>query len=652
MRDWLANTEPFLLSLLSRGREAAGTRPALWTWENGDWRVRDWRTIAADVCRTAARLAEFGVRRATPIAQIADNCYAWIVTDLALLGIGAIHVPMHTALPIDHLNRQLLHCEANTVILGERQAGLAGQLVVAQTLSHKSIVRAAGDTDTSEIDTSKAGMSNAGTSKVSTSEAGIAAIVEAATGEAATGEAATGEAATGEAAILRTQRDLDPHEPATIIYTSGTLGEPKGVVLSHRNLRANTNSILQAFVERETERRFCLLPFSHVYARVCDLYVWVANGTEMAVGTRPDALGEDLRAIGPTFLNGVPLFFDRVRRQLQAAGADRRPGALRAALGGRVELCVSGGAATPEPLYDFFHDQGVPLLPGYGLTEASPVVAASTARDCERGAVGRPLPGVVVRLADDGEILTRGPHVMRGYHRDEAATAATVRDGWLHTGDLGAWTDTGLLQVVGRKKECFALATGKKVAPAALELRLLEDPRVVQAAIIGDGRDCLVALVFLRPFGEVPAHQNSTTAGDASAANPNETSASSAMRTAAPMAAGMAAGVAPRGTQELATFSATFAATEVAKWVGERQRDWAAHERIRGLLVVERPFSVESGECTPKMTLCRPVIELHYRHAIRGLYAALRSVPRRDSPLLLAVADAEAWAGDSERQLP
>jgi long-subunit acyl-CoA synthetase (AMP-forming)/alkylation response protein AidB-like acyl-CoA dehydrogenase len=557
MRDWLANQEPLVRRLLRRGAEATGSQPALWTWEDGSWQVRDWRTIAADVCRVAARLADHGVGPATRVAHIADNSYAWILTDLALMGLGAIHIPMHTALPVQRLNHQLRHGEAAIVVLGDRHSGLSGELSIHQTLTH---------------------------------------------GQLSSGDASEAARKLGEERIAQAQQIVDERDAATILYTSGTLGEPKGVVLSHRNLRANTNSILQAFVERETERRLCLLPFSHIYARTCDLYVWVANGTEMALATRPESLVEDLRAIGPTFINGVPLFFDRLRRQLQSAGVDQRPGALRAVLGGRIELCVCGGAATPEPLYDFFHAQGVPLLPGYGLTEASPVVTASTARHCERGAVGRPLPGVEVSLADDGEILTRGPNVMLGYHRDTAATAETIRDGWLRTGDLGAWTESGLLRVIGRKKECFSLASGKNVAPAAIELRLLEDPRISQAALMGDGCESVVVLI-------VP--------NMADFAQTGELTASSAQA----------------GLEMVA---------KVAIQIGEYQREWAPHERIRGLLVLERPFTLASGELTPKMTVCRPVIERNYRHAIAGLYSALRTAPRQETPLVMTVKQASA----------
>lgn len=575
MRDWLANQEPLVPRLLRRGSASTGAHPALWTRDDGSWRVRNWRTVADDVCGAAARLAELGVAPSTRVAHIADNSYAWIVTDLALLGLGAIHVPMHTALPTAHVQRQLRHCEPFLAILGARQARLAAELPVARSVGHADIVVPSG-----------------------LSARDVAAI------------------SAGEARIGEAQQMLDPNDAATILYTSGTLGEPKGVVLSHANLRANTHSILQAFVERETERRFCLLPFSHIYARTCDLYVWVANGTEMALGTRPESLVEDLKAIGPTFINAVPLFYDRLRRQLQAAGAERRPGALRAVLGGRIELCVCGGAATPDPLYDFFHEQGVPLLPGYGLTEASPVVAASTPRACERGAVGRPLPGVEVRLADDGEILTRGPHVMRGYFRDDTATAETLRDGWLHTGDWGAWTASGLLRIVGRKKECFALATGKNVSPAALELRLLEDPRIAQVAVVGDGRECLVALVVPRSLLE-PAPDSVSTASDSAA--------TSTMAARSPEAA------------------TSPVAASIAEAVGERQREWAPHERIRGLVVLDRPFTVEAGECTPKSTLCRATIEHHYQHAIEGLFAALRAAARQETPLSMMVGDAVAW---------
>jgi long-chain acyl-CoA synthetase len=224
------------------------------------------------------------------------------------------------------------------------------------------------------------------------------------------------------------------------------------------------------------------------------------------------------------------------------------------------------------------------------------------------------LPGVEVRLADDGEILARGPSVMLGYHADADATAEAVRDGWLHTGDLGAWTDRGFLRVVGRKKECFALATGKNVAPAALELQLQEDPRIAQAAIVGDGRDCLVALIVLR------------VSLDASPIN------------------------ASSNKIEVHAAAARIAA-DVAIAVRERQQALAPSEQVRGLLVLDRPFTLEMGECTTKLTLCRHVIERNYRRAIEGLYAALKTAPRSGTPLTLPVRDADKFLAEPEESL-
>ncbi|MFO0870024.1 MAG: AMP-dependent synthetase/ligase [Pirellulales bacterium] len=547
MRNWLLEDDWLITQLLTHA-SASGDRPALWCRESGEtiWRVRTWGQIATDVARVTDALGELGVGPQSVVAQWAGNDYAWILLDLALLGIGALHVPLHATLSGTAIAAQLRHSGASLLVTREgvrtEDGSTCRRLAAAELL-------------------------------------------------------ARGDADRGRARLAELSRQLTWDTPAALLYTSGTLGAPKGVVLTQGNLLANTRSVLQAFVERETERRLSLLPFSHIYAHTCDLLVWLLGGTEMAIAGGADRWSSDLRDVSPTLINGVPLLFERFRRALSECGAADRPGALRAALGGRIEVCVCGGAAVPDGLDDFFTSQGVPLLPGYGLTEASPVVTASTVGARQRGAVGRPLPGVEVRLAEDGEILTRGPHVMSGYFRDAAATAEALREGWLHTGDLGVWTDEGLLRVTGRKKEVVVLAQGKNVSPAAIEQRLLEDPWIAQVAVLGDGRPCLVALIVLRTEVAAAAAENAT-----AAAEPWESPA---------------------------------VARQLAERVAARLSDLASHEQVRGLILLDRAFSVELGECTPKLTLCRPRIAAHFVSAADQLYQTLTSQGHADRPRTL-----------------
>jgi long-chain acyl-CoA synthetase len=194
-------------------------------------------------------------------------------------------------------------------------------------------------------------------------------------------------------------------------------------VLSHGNLATNTRATIAAFGIAETDLRLCFLPFSHIFARTCDLYTWIARGSELALAQSRETILHDCVRLGPTMLNGVPYFYERVHRYLTQQREADQPGSLRKILGGKIRLCCCGGAALPDYLYDFFRRHEIPLLQGYGLTETSPVITLNTFDLEKRGTVGRPVPGVEVRIADDGEVLVRGPNVMQGYWHDEAATA-------------------------------------------------------------------------------------------------------------------------------------------------------------------------------------------------------------------------------------
>jgi long-chain acyl-CoA synthetase len=285
---------------------------------------------------------------------------------------------------------------------------------------------------------------------------------------------------------------------------------------------------------------------------------------------------EECARFHPTTLSGVPYFFDRVYRALCERGAQNTPGALRHLLGGEIRFCNSGGAALPAHVYDFFHSQGVPLLEGYGLSESSPVITLSTVDHVRRGAVGRTIDGVEVQIAPDGEILTRGPHVMLGYYRNPAATAEVIRDGWLHTGDLGRLDDDRFLYITGRKKEILVLSNGKNIAPAYLEALLTADPAIAQALVIGDGRNYLAALIV-----------------------PN---------------------AAHRDVQEL--LASPDAHGRWQQIISDRLKDCSHHEQVRRFAVLPRPFSIEEGELTPKLSLRRAVICAHFADEIKALYAS------------------------------
>jgi long-chain acyl-CoA synthetase len=286
----------------------------------------------------------------------------------------------------------------------------------------------------------------------------------------------------------------------------------------------------------------------------------------------------------------VPYFYEKV---LRAANESGRP--LAELFGSRIRLCNSGGAALPNHVAEGYFAAGMPLMQGYGLTETSPVITLSTPGANRLGAVGRAIADVEIRIAADGEILTRGPHVMRGYWNRPAATAEVLKDGWFHTGDLGEIDDDGYLHITGRKKEIIVLASGKNIAPVRLETLLTEDPLIDQAMVVGDARSYLVALLVVnrdalsRAIAEHAAANRGN--GDAVANS--------------------------RGLTQSAQAKAI-----LADCIARRLACVSHHEQVRRFSVVERPFSIESSELTPTLKLRRGIIAQNYAREIADLYAS------------------------------
>src|SRR5262249_17553872 len=235
---------------------------------------------------------------------------------------------------------------------------------------------------------------------------------------------------------------------------------------------SNAIATCQAFEFTTDDLRLSWLPLSHIFARTCDLYTWLIHGCQLALAASREQIIAHCGLLHPTLLNGVPYFFEKVCRSLCDAGkfGPAEPGGqthLQKLLGGNMRACCSGGAALPDHVAEFFWREGVPLVQGYGLTESSPVITTCTPDRHKTGSVGPAVQGVEVKTADDGEIMTRGPHVMLGYLKRPQDTAVAIQDGWLHTGDLGRLDADGYLFITGRKKELIVTAGGKNIAPLA-----------------------------------------------------------------------------------------------------------------------------------------------------------------------------------------
>jgi long-chain acyl-CoA synthetase len=430
-----------------------------------EWQELGWGVIARDASRYAVVLREKGVQAGDRVILVSENRYEWILVDLAIQLLGAIHVPVHAPLTGHQIAYQVNDSAAvMAIVSGHAQASKLDNVELSDQLVLMSF-------DTVSTDRTYGDLP------------GTAADVPDEVGDAIMQE--------------RVDNPLETTSVATILYTSGTTGEPKGVMLSHHNLVCNTLSSMENFDASGDDIHLNFLPLSHIFARTCDYYAWIATSNRLVLAQSRDTIIEDCHAMKPTQMNGVPYFFDKLHRVLKEQGREDEPGSLRDLLGGNMVRCNSGGAALAEHVYDFFTGQGLHLLQGYGLTETSPVISMSNEQNSRRGASGRPLSGVEVAITEEGEIITRGPHVMIGYYKNEEATAEAIRDDWFYTGDLGHLDEDNFVYITGRKKELIVTAGGKNIAPVLLESLMTEDLLMEQAVVIGSERKFLTALVVV-----------------------------------------------------------------------------------------------------------------------------------------------------------
>ena len=548
-----------IVEILCRRIESDGPRLALGVKRGGKFEWLTWNDLAGQIASVTAALVHLGVQPGDRVVQLSENRPEWIIADLATQMAGAIHVPIHAPLTGVQVAWQIRHSGAKVALLSGPQQ--AAKLAALGGECPSNVTWIAFDRCDEPL-TGQPVRTLADVQAVADQKQGIDAACHARKAAAA-------------------------GNLATILYTSGTTGEPKGVMLTQGNLASNACGTVEAFGYAPDDVRLNFLPLSHIFARTCDLYCWLVEGSRMAVAESRDTVIADCHAVQPTHLNGVPHFYDRVYRALGEKGVQEKPGAVKAILGGAIQRCCAGGAALPDYLYDYYHGQGVPLLQGYGLSESSPVITLSTVTHTRRGSCGRTIANVEVRIAEDGEIMTRGPHVMPGYYQNPQATADVLKDGWLATGDLGRRDDDGFLYITGRKKELIVTLGGKNIAPVFLESLLTQDPLILQAMIVGDGRPFLSALIVPNPDAlkhEIVSRGITVTSKDKVLVHP----------------------------EVLYLYQ---------QRIGERLANVSHFEQVREFTLLSRPFALEAGELTPKLTLRRKEILSHFADEIEAMYA-------------------------------
>jgi len=523
--------------LVARAAEAAA-RPALVAWHDGPQATISWGGLVAAALDYAQVLEAHGLSRGDRLAHVGPHAPEWIVVDLACLLAGIVHVALHDDDPAG--------------LLAEQVAWLAPRGLVGS-----------GDL--------AARLRSPGTTLV-VPPSGIGRHVR------PVDPAAPLRALAARAAAC------DPDAPAAIFLSSGTTGRPRAVIHSQRALAWNAAASGAAFLDDPRDVRLSWLPLSHAYPRVGDLYTaLVRGGTLAVVGDRRRVL-DACRTTSPTVILGVPAFFERIAAAVAAGSIADLP----AALGGSVRVCVSGGAPLRDRTAALFAARGVPLVQGYGLAEAGPVVSLASPRTARIGTAGPPLPGVETALDHDGQVLVRTPSVALGVVAPDGTVAPAARpDGWLATGDRGTLDEAGHLRITGRAVDTLVLSTGVKVPPAEVEAALAADPAVAQVCVLGAGLAAPVALVVPEP-GAVRA----------------------AVR---------------RMGLRVWSRRQALAHPRLVRWLARRlaarqaalPRTW----RVRRAVFVGRPFDAAHGEATAACKLRRGPIAAHFSHVVAAAAA-------------------------------
>ena len=546
--------------------------------EAGYWRWLSTEEVAREVRRAALGFHTLGVRTGTTVALCGASSPHWLIADLAIQTLGAVSVPMFSNLAPEHAAYEIAHSRVRLLVaLGDE-----GEAFAAQHLARLCQVVVRGATHPRRGMLPWEELCRRG-DELCERDPGL---------------------------YARFAQADAPDRLATIIFTSGSTGMPKGVELTHGNLLAQVEAALACFpLDPATDRALSCLPLAHVFERMV-IYAYLAAGIPVWFADDVRQAGVLMREARPTIMTMVPRLveklYDRIAQGVDTAWVGKRalgrwamreasrsdPDAgsrpmglrvsdglvfqrVRAVLGGCLRHVIVGGAALESRFERFLRNIGVPVSVGYGLTEAGPVVTVNCDAARRSATVGKPFPGVEVRLVE-GEILVRGPGVMRGYHRDPAASRAVLVDGWLRTGDLGSFDADGFLRVTGRIKELCKTSNGKYVSMLPIEQALERNPAVDHACVVADGRPFVTALIFL---GEDAVRQH-----------------------------------APGGRPD-AELEA-----EIARQVAEANRGLDAWMQVRRWSVVAHPAAI-GVELTPTLKLRRGSVTERYRDLIDRLYA-------------------------------
>lgn len=568
--------------------------------KDGVYHSVPYRELMKTAFKIAGGLKKFGIKKGDKVLLLSENRVEWALVDYAILTVGGVTVPIYPTLLASHIEFIINNSEGQLIFVSDSMQLEKIQKISKNLPKLKNIILMEGEPPKDIHPWQE--------------------FLE-------TGETVLKE---NPAFIDERLSNIDRDDLASIIYTSGTTGIPKGVMLTHGNFLSNIEGALQSLYVDENDVFLSFLPLSHVFERMAGHFLALYCGATIAYAESIETVGDNLKEVRPTVMTSVPRFFEKVYARilegLEEGSALKRKiffwavevgkkailykqkgkaltgllntkykladklvySKLKEQVGGRTRMFISGGAPLSKDINEFFNAAGLVLLEGYGLTETSPVISVNKIDHFKFGSTGLPLPNVEVAIAEDGEILTRGPHVMKGYYKNDEETREVLDDqNWLHTGDIGYLDKDGFLYITDRKKNIIVTSGGKNIAPQAIENMLIKSKYVEQALVIGDNRKYCTALI-------VPNMENLKSFAEAKQ-------------------------IAYQDEDRL--ISLPEITNLIQQEIDALSMDLASYETIKKFKLFKEPFSIESGDLTPTLKVKRNVVEQKYKKIIDEMYA-------------------------------
>ena len=597
-------TIPELFEYLTEDYGKKNDRPVMYKKINDKFEGIKYSEFKVETERFAFGLAALGVKKDDKIAIISENRPEWVYADMAILGLGAVDVPIYPSLTAESIEFILINSEAKGVIISNKFQ-LNKILKIRENLNHLQFT-------------------------ILLNEKDIVPDLSAVYIFKEVQEMGDIYKNNHPHHFIESRKQVNENDVCTIIYTSGTTGEPKGVVLTHKNILSNVHAALECFPIYDTDSFLSFLPLCHIFERMAGYYTGFSAGCKIYFAESIESVAQNLIEVKPTILTSVPRLFERIYSKVIKNVESQKPvkqkifywaanvgrkyinaqqngkvspvlaaqhkiadalvfKKLREKTGGKLRFFISGGAALAKDLGVFFEAAGIKIREGYGLTESSPVIAANRVDDFKFGTVGKPFPGVEIKIAPDGEILARGPNIMQGYFKNKKETDAVIKDGWLYTGDIGEFDSKGYLRITDRKKHLFKTSAGKYIAPAPIENLFLTSKYIDQFILIGDRRTFLSALI-VPDFEAIKEYADSRNI--------------------------------PYGNvEDLIKKKEIY--DLIDKDMSQFQKKLANYERVRKFKLLEKPFTLESGEITPSLKIKRKFVEERYQHLIEEMYEGM-----------------------------